>query len=238
MVSGPHSRLSGFMPKGKVIYITATDTGVGKTAAVFVLGVLLKEQGLDVGVMKPVQCSGDDAQFLRRSLTLQDDPKMINPFYAPEPLSPHLAFRRSKIRFDTKRVKDCLKKLRARHDIILVEGAGGLMVPLTKRYYNADLIADLKAKVIIIARPGLGTINHSLLTINEARRRHLTVMGIMFCETKPGKKGVPENTNPQEIKELSGVKVLGTIPYLKPLTKENILRQCRDLNISGILSHR
>jgi dethiobiotin synthetase len=212
------------MPKSKVIFITATDTGVGKTVTAFVLSALLRAQGYDVGIMKPVQCGGKDAQFL----------KAINPFYAPEPLSPHLAFRRSKIKFDKRRVQDCLKKLRSRHDIVLVEGAGGLMVPLTKGYYNADLIEDLKAEVIIVARLGLGTINHSLLTINEVRRRGLTVNGVVFCQTKPGKKGLPESTNPREIEKLSGVKVLGTIPYLKPLNQKNILRQCRNLNISGI----
>ena len=67
-----------------------------------------------------------------------------------------------------------------------MEGAGGLMVPLTNGYYNADLIADLKAQVIIVARLGLGTINHTLLTINEAKRRGLKIKGLIFCQTKPG----------------------------------------------------
>ncbi len=220
------------MPKGKVIFITATDTAVGKTVAAFCLGVLLENQGLDVGVMKPVQCAGEDAQFLKKALGLQDELKVINPFYAPEPLSPHLAFRRSKIKFDKRRVQDGLKKLRSRHDIILVEGAGGLMVPLTNGYYNADLIADLKARVIIVARLGLGTINHTLLTINEAQKRGLKILGLVFCQTKPGKKGLPEITNPQEIEKLSGVKVLGIIPYLKPLNRKNILRRCQNLKLN------
>jgi dethiobiotin synthetase len=219
------------MLKGKIIFITATDTAVGKTVVAFCLGVLLKDQGLDVGVMKPVQCAGTDARFLKKALKLQDELKVINPFYAPEPLSPHLAFRRAKIKFDRQRVQDCLKKICQRHDVVLVEGAGGLMVPLTEKYYNADLIADLKAQVIIVARPGLGTINHTLLTINEAQRRGLTIKGIVFCQTKPERKGLPESTNPQEIEKLSGVKVLGTIPYLKPLNQKNILRRCQNLKL-------
>jgi dethiobiotin synthetase len=219
------------MLENKTIFITATDTGVGKTVAAFCLGVLLKNRGFDVGVMKPVQCAGGDAQFLKKALKLQDELKVINPFYASEPLSPHLAFRRSKIKFDKRRAQDCLKKLRARHDIVLVEGAGGLMVPLTNGYYNADLIADLKAEVIIVARPGLGTINHTLLTIHEAQRRGLTIKGIIFCQTQPVRRGLPENTNPQEIEKLSGVRSLGTIPYLKPLNQKNILCQCQNLKI-------
>ena len=219
------------MPKNKSIFITATDTGVGKTVTAYVLGVLLKAQGLDVGVMKPVQCAGKDAQFLKKALGLQDELKVINPYYAPEPVSPHLAFRRTKIKFDKRRVQDCLKELRARHDIVLVEGAGGLMVPLTKGYYNADLIDDLKAQVIIISRLGLGTINHTLLTINEAQRRKLKIKGLIFCQARPGSKTLPESTNPQEIEKLSGVKVLGIIPYLKPLNQKNILRRCQNLKL-------
>ena len=122
--------------------------------------------------------------------------------------------------------------MRSRHDIVLVEGAGGLMAPLTNSYYNADLIADLKARVIIVARLGLGTINHTLLTINEAQKRGLMIMGLVFCQTKPVRKGLPENTNPQEIEKLSGVKVLGIIPYLKPLNKKNILRRCQNLKLN------
>jgi dethiobiotin synthetase len=181
--------------------------------------------------MKPVQCGGQDAQFLKKVLGLQDELRVINPFYAPEPLSPHLAFRRAKIKFDKQRVQEGLKKICQRHDVVLVEGAGGLMVPLTEKYYNADLIADLKAQVIIVARLGLGTINHTLLTINEAQKRGLKILGLVFCQTKPGKKGLPESTNPQEIERLSGVKVLGIIPYLKPLNRKNILRRCQNLKL-------
>jgi dethiobiotin synthetase len=219
------------MLRNNLIFITATDTGVGKTMAVYVLGVLLKARGFDVGVMKPVQCAGEDARFLKKVLALPEDLKEINPFYAPEPLSPHLAFRRAGIRFDKRRLQNCLKKLRACHDMVLLEGAGGLMVPLTNSYYIADLIADLKAEMIIVARLGIGTINHTLLTINEAKRRGLKIKGIIFCQTKPMPPGLPESTNPVEIEKLSGVKTLGIIPYLKSLNKENILRLCQNFKL-------
>lgn len=220
------------MPRNEAIFVTATDTGVGKTIATLCLGTLLEAQGYDVGIMKPVQCAGQDAQFLKKALGLKDDLKCINPFYAPEALSPHLAFRRAKMNFDKRQVQNCLRKLYERHDIVLIEGAGGLMVPLASSYYNADLIADLKAPMIIVARLGLGTINHTLLTINEAKRRGLVIKGLIFCQTKPGTKNLPQSTNPREIAKLSGVQVLGIIPYLKPLNKKNILRQCRNLKLN------
>ncbi|MDE2222164.1 MAG: dethiobiotin synthase [Candidatus Omnitrophica bacterium] len=220
------------MRKSKVFFITATDTGVGKTITTLVLGLWLRRRGCKVGVMKPVQCAGSDARFLKMALGLDDDLRVINPYYAPEPLSPHLAFRRAGMKFEKQRVQDCFKKLCARYETVLVEGAGGLMVPITETYTNADLIADLKAQVIIVSRLGLGTINHTLLTINELKRRRLKILGLVFCQTKPSKKGVPESTNPQEIARLSGVKVLGIVPYLKPLNQSNILKQCRKLKFN------
>ena len=217
--------------ESKTIFVTATDTGVGKTITTALLAAIFKAQGVTVGVMKPVQCAGHDAAFLKRVLALEDRLALINPCYAPEPLSPHLALRRAKIKFDRRQVLDGLKELQARYDIVLVEGAGGLMVPLSDGYYNADLIADMQAQVIIVARPGLGTINHTLLTVNEAKRHGLKIKGLVFCHTRPGKKSLPERTNPQEIEKLSGVKVLGIIPYLKTLTRQNIHRQCQQLKL-------
>ena len=219
------------MPKNKAIFITATDTGVGKTVTAFVLGALWQARGTDIGVMKPVQCAGKDAQYLKKNLGLEDELRVINPLYAPEPLSPHLAFRRSKVKFDKGRIKDCLNKLCQQHEMVLVEGAGGLMAPLANGYYNADLISDLNVPAIIVSRLGLGTINHTLLTINETKRRGIKILGLVFCQTKPGLLGLPEKTNAEEIRILSGVKVLGVIPFLKPLNQKNILQQCQNLKL-------
>jgi dethiobiotin synthetase len=208
------------------IFITATDTHVGKTVTTAVLGTLLQTQGIDVGIMKPVQCGGDDAKFLKKLLNLSDEMDLINPIYAPEPLSPHLALKRAKKTFDLKKVKAAMSQLQKNHDQMLIEGAGGLMVPLKDGYYNADLIRDLKAEIIIVARLGLGTINHTLLTINQAKAYKLSIRGIIFSDVTSGIKSLPERTNPDEIAKLSGVPVLGTIPYLKPITRDNIILRC------------
>jgi dethiobiotin synthetase len=220
------------MPRNNTpIFITATDTHVGKTVTTGVLGLLLQQQGINVGVMKPVQCAGNDAQFLKTLLNINDDLSLINPVFAPEPLSPHQALRRAHKKFELKKVAQALNKLQKVHEQILIEGAGGLMVPLKDGYYNADLIRDLKAHVVIVSRLGLGTINHTLLTINQAKAYGLTIKGIIFCDTNSGAKSLPERTNSQEIARLSKIKVLGTIPYLKPLTRQNILRRCKHLDL-------
>ena len=216
----------------KRIFITATDTGVGKTVATCVLGLLLQSKQVNVGVFKPVQCGGNDAKFLKKTLGLKEDLSLINPTYAPESLSPHLALKRSRNRFDLKKVKEPLKGLEKIHDVILIEGAGGLMVPLTEDYFNVDLIRDLHAEVIIVARLGLGTINHTLLTINQAKAYGLKIKGVIFSDIKSGSKTLPERSNPGEIEKLSKVKVLGIIPFLKPLTKGNILRRCRTIALN------
>ncbi len=210
----------------KGIFITATDTGVGKTIATLVLATLLKAKGFDVGIMKPVQCGGKDAHFLKTSLNLSDPDDLINPFYAPEPLSPHLAFRRAKITIDQHKIIDAYQELQKRHDIVLVEGAGGLMVPIREDYLVSDLISDLDLEAVIVSRLGLGTINHSLLTIHQMKNLGIKIRGIIFSTLNSKKPGLPEQTNPDVIKKISGVDVLGIIPYFKKTSSQEIMRTC------------
>ncbi|MBI5149992.1 MAG: adenosylmethionine--8-amino-7-oxononanoate transaminase [Candidatus Omnitrophica bacterium] len=210
----------------KGIFITATDTGVGKTIATLVLATLLREQGHDVGVMKPVQCGGVDAVFLKKSLQISDPLAEINPCFAREPLSPHLAFKREKREIDVKKILAAYGRLKQKHDIVLVEGAGGLMVPLRDDYFVADLARDMDLELIIVARLGLGTINHTLLTIEQARGQGLQVRGVLFSEAYNRKRGIPEKTNPDIIRRLGNVPVLGTIPWLKSLRRQEIVRRC------------
>jgi len=220
------------MRKQAPIYITATDTGVGKTVTTAVLGALLLQAGRTVGVLKPVQCAGDDAKRLKEILDLADDLSVINPIFAKEPLSPHLALKRAGKKFEAAKIKKALSLLQSQYDQVLIEGAGGLMVPLTDKYYNADLIRDLNAEVIIVSRLGLGTINHTLLTIEQAKAKGLTIRGIIFSQAKKGRLSIAEQTNPAEIQRLSGVRVIGIIPYLTNVSKQHILRQCKHLKLS------
>ena len=210
----------------KDIFITGTDTGVGKTVTTLVLATLLQDQGCNVGVMKPVQCGGDDAAFLKKSLQLSDQLAEINPCFAREPLSPHLAFQREKRKIDVEKIFAAYGRLKQKHDILLVEGAGGLMVPLRDDYFVADLVRDLDLELVIVARLGLGTINHTLLTIEQARSQGIAVRGVLFSEASPCKHGIPERTNPQAVRTLGNVEVLGAIPYLKSFRRQDIVRRC------------
>ncbi|NLE64453.1 MAG: adenosylmethionine--8-amino-7-oxononanoate transaminase [Elusimicrobia bacterium] len=207
--------------KSRVFFLAGTDTGVGKTMAVLALASLLREKGASVGVFKPVQSGVGDAEFLKRHLGLEDDLREINPYFAPEPLSPHLAFRRQGVRVRIPRIKKALDVIRSRYDIVLVEGAGGLLVPIVGNYLMADLARDIDADLVLVSRLGLGTINHSLLTVNEARRRGLRVAGVLFSDAG-GKRGLSEKTNPRAVRELSGVAVLGTVPHLTRFDERSV----------------
>ena len=221
----------------KGIFITGTDTNIGKTIATLVLGVLAQEKGIDIGVMKPVQCAGNDDRFLKRSLGIKDPIEKINPYLAKEPLSPHLAFARQKEIININRIKRVYDQLSAQHDLVLVEGAGGLMVPLKNDYLVADLIKDLDLDVIIVARLGLGTINHTLLTIRQVQEMGLNIRGVVVNQCEKGKEGTPEQTNPDGIKKYGNVPILGTIPYLQNFQRETIKAVCTSkINIQQAFS--
>lgn len=222
---------TGDAKQKQAIFITGTDTGVGKTVAACVLGTLLKKKGVDVGVMKPVQCAGEDAEFLSRALGVQDGKQDVNPYFAKEALSPHLAFNRQKIKINKERIVRIFHRLRERHDLLIVEGAGGLMVPLYDNYFMADLIRDMGIDLVIVSRLGSGTINHTMLTIRQAQDMGIKVKGIVFNQPDERAAGVSEKTNPHSISRLSRVPVLGTIPHLKDIRQQNradeIIRKCR-----------
>lgn len=211
----------------RAIFITGTDTGVGKTITTFVLATLLQERGLKVGVMKPFQCAGSDAIDLKKDLGLDDAIRTINPYFAKEPLSPHIAFRRQKTKISIEHVRDGLARLQEKYDIVLVEGAGGLLAPIKEHYLMADLARDLNLDIVIVARLGLGTINHTLLTIEQARSCGLSVRGVVFNEPALARKGAPEKTNPSAVRQYGCADILGTIPYLKDRSRQNVIKHLK-----------
>lgn len=213
--------------EGYGLFITGTDTGVGKTFVTYALGTLLKHQGKDIGVLKPIQCGGNDARFLKQSLHLRESLEEMNPYFFKEAVSPHLAFPRHKLRMDVERIRQLFQQMQKRHEIVLVEGAGGLCVPIQEDYGMVDLMRDLNLPILIVSRLGLGTINHTLLTIHYARARGLTILGVVFHETRPVPHGLPEKTNPDTIAKLGSVPLLGTVPFLKNFQRKDVIQRCQ-----------
>jgi dethiobiotin synthetase len=214
------------MPSCQALFVTGTDTGVGKTFVTCGLAAALREAGLDVGVMKPVatgcRCGtvsglrelfSDDAVSLLRASQSGDPLDLVTPFaYAP-PVSPDQAARLAKRPIRLPAIVSAHRALSARHDLMLVEGVGGLLVPLGPRLVAADVAARLGLPVLIVARAGLGTLNHTLLTLEAARRRGLKVAGVVLNRAGPGRAGLPERLNPGTLRREAGVPVFGPLSY-------------------------
>lgn len=208
----------------KSIFITGTDTGVGKTFVTAGIAASLLKRNITVGIMKPVASGAiiehnrlvsKDAAFYKQIFNLKDDNDLINPYCFEAQLSPGVAARQNGVTVDFEIIKEKYYKLAKQYDILLVEGAGGLLSPLTEKFAtNADLAEALGVPIIIVSRPTLGTINHSILTIEYAQKiKKIPVFGIIFNYENKGDNEIAEKTNPEVIKEMSSVKILGIIPH-------------------------
>src|SRR5687768_2046121 len=207
---------------GKGVFITGTDTGVGKTFFACKLAALLRKSGYRVGVMKPAEsgCAErqgrlypEDAILLKEASASQDPLEKICPYQLREPLAPSVAAQRQGITLEVDRLMDVYDEISSGHDITLVEGAGGLMVPLLPSYTYADLARVLKLPVIVIAANRLGMINHLLLTLEHARCKGLSVLGYVLnrLESEPS---LPAETNREAVSTLSAVPCAGELPYV------------------------
>ncbi|MFH1730770.1 MAG: dethiobiotin synthase [Planctomycetota bacterium] len=213
----------------RMLFVTATDTEAGKTAVASALAVLLRRRGRDVGVMKPFAsgCSDADGELvsadglcLARAAGAGDPHELICPIRLRHPLAPMAAAELAGQELDLSVVRAAIDRLAASHDCLIVEGIGGIMVPITPHYRVADFAAELKAPVLIVARAGLGTINHSLLTVDAVRSRGLDVAAVLLNSPVESAGGLAEETNRGVIARLSGVPVLGPLPHCRGVSVE------------------
>jgi dethiobiotin synthetase len=208
----------------KGIFITGTDTGVGKTFVAVGLIRALREKGLSVCPLKPVETGcrvrngelipGDTLRLVKAS-GVQEPLGLVNPFRMRSPLAPAVASEIEGIVIDRKRIISSYTRMRRKYDVTVVEGAGGIMVPVTGNYLFLHLMRELNIPVVIVARPGLGTINHTLLTIASAVHEKLNVLGVVINYAVNKRRGLAEKTNPAAIEKLGGVPLLGTVPSLQ-----------------------
>lgn len=199
----------------KIIFVTGTDTGVGKTVVTAALAHCVSRSGAGVSVVKPVQTgtnvqSVTDIEFVYKVLDKGFDYNEHCPYSFSEPLSPKTAAEMQGIRIDPGTLVSKIQAQSERYDIVIVEGAGGLLVPIAEGYLMADLAKDLGSHVVIVTRPGLGTINHTVLTVQAAKSRGLVILGIVISNF-PNTPGLSEKTNPFEIERLTGVPIIGVL---------------------------
>jgi dethiobiotin synthetase len=208
----------------KGIFITGTDTGVGKTFVSVGLLKALKETGLNVCPMKPVETGckvqrgelvPEDTLKLIKAAQVSEPVDLINPYRFRQPLAPAVASELEGAVISREKIISAYKKLSKKYDITIIEGAGGIMVPIRKNYLFLDLIKDLALPIIIVSRPGLGTINHTLLTVEAARNMGIDIIGVIINCLADIRKDASVKTNPQMIEKHSGIPVLGTVSYME-----------------------
>ena len=229
------------------LFITGTDTGVGKTLVVAALASFLKSEGVDVGVMKPIE-SGcprqgeklvpQDALFLSEVTECEDDLELINPCRLEAPLAPSLAAEREGVEVDLGKLAECFQTIKEKHDFILVEGAGGLLVPLRERYLISDLIQLFQLPLLIVAASRLGAINHTLLTVRCAQSLKIEVVGVILNNLEE-EGDLASQSNSFLLQQLLDVPLLCVIPFIprvSELKKEELADLIREkINLSALV---
>lgn len=201
--------------------VTGTDTEVGKTVVAAGLAAVLRERGRDVGVMKPIASGcvrrreglvSEDAEFLSEAADAAETLEEICPVRLAEPLAPTVAAARAGTEIGLAPIWRAWRRLRAAHDVMLVEGIGGILCPVTPEKLLADVLPEFALPLLIVARSGLGTINHTMLTVEAARARGLAIAGIIINRYNADALGLAEMTNPDEIQRVTGENVLALVP--------------------------
>ncbi|MEN2994122.1 MAG: dethiobiotin synthase [Thermodesulfovibrio sp.] len=234
-------------------FITGTDTAVGKTIVTAAILRSFIKKGLKVGAMKAIETGcinkdgillPSDGMLLRDMAEMNDSLELITPIKLENPLSPLVASRIEEIEIDIDKIFKAFETLKKKYDYILVEGVGGLMVPINKEekkksayYFVRDLIKDMGLPVILVIRPTLGTINHTLLTLEALKNKKIPIKGYIINFSEPPKNDIAEKTNPQILKELVDVPCLGILPYLTELSKDKIGETAiKNFDINALIS--
>ena len=220
----------------KGIFITATDTGVGKTIASVTIICALKRAGVMAGAMKPMEtgCSVEngimipsDGTFLRDAAGMADSIDLVTPIRYKLPIAPYTAEIKEGISFKLESVFRAYKQLSGRYEFMVVEGVGGVLVPLTRTasgdiFFVTDLIKDLRLPAVVVTRPQLGTINHTLLTVSRLLDEGIEIKGVIVSNSTPLQGSAAEEMSLEALRELCPVPVIGVLPYLENVSIANI----------------
>ncbi len=224
-------------------FVVGTDTGVGKTTAAGALLAAAAARGLRAGCLKPAESgcerSGSglvpaDAIFLARAAGYEAPVEELCPYRFEAAVAPGVAAEEAGQEIDLAVIRRALERALARKpELLLVEGAGGLLVPFGGGRLLADVAVALGLPLLVVGRAGLGTINHTLLTVESAVRRGLRVSGVLLCETEPEPASFVAS-NVREIEAAIEVPVLGVVPFLEEMSVERLARageECGALDV-------
>lgn len=204
------------------LFITGTDTGCGKTVVTASLAKALVSRGIDVGVAKPfasglnpdVPDENTDIRFLQKAAGLNEPLDLVCPVRLRLPLAPANAAPLEGKRLDVATVAETICHYLGQHEVTLVEGIGGAAVPIKENYLVSDFAKDLGLPVLIVARSALGTINHTLLTVEHLRSKDVSIFGVVFNRTFGGALDLAEEVGPPLAARLAGVRNFGIVPFV------------------------
>jgi dethiobiotin synthetase len=212
------------------LFITGTDTDVGKTYVAAGLAVVLRKMKIDVGVMKPfaagtAQKTGfrsEDVEILANAAQVNDPEILLNPQFFQIAASPYTALKNLKIKPNIKLILNQFKKLSTLHSMILVEGMGGIMTPILQDYYVTNLIKDMKLSTIIVTRTKVGTVNHTVMTCKMCEKYKIPVKGIVINNFDTNGYNVKELK--RDLEKLTNMPVLGSIPFIDDMGDTSLYR--------------
>ena len=210
----------------KSIFITGTDTDVGKTCVTASIARLLRDEGVNVGVMKPFASGidtnsdgiSDDVRMLIEYSGVSDSQKLVNPYFFEIPSSPFDAAKQLNIEIELSLIYDSFKKLSSEHDLVLVEGIGGVLTPILNRFFLVDLIRKLNLETLIVANSKTGTVNHTLLTYDACTRMNIPINGFVINQIT--NEGYSLDNLKKQIEQLTSKPVLAEINRIEDFSFE------------------
>lgn len=229
------------------LFITGTDTGVGKTIIAGAIIAAMHSRGIKTGAMKPIETGcistgkslhPSDGAFLKDMAQMDEPLNQVTPLCFGPPLAPLVASEIEGRTIDLQKIRKHFRMLTDKYEAVIVEGIGGLLVPIKRDYLVLDLVRELELPLVVVARPSLGTINHTLLTVNYAIKEGLRIAGIIINFSRFPEGNIAENTNPQAIQQLTDIPFIGVFPFLKDLERENLERAAaKHLNLDLLLRY-
>ncbi len=215
-------KLNMGLPRANGVFITGTDTGVGKTLISGGIAKVLADDGVQVGCFKPIATGcfeeagrlvSSDAKFLAKYSNAGLDYETINPIRYRVPAAPLVSAQAEGVDLDLTKIFEPYKEIISKSNFVVVEGIGGVRVPLSVDFDVLDLMKEFALPVIVVTRPNLGTLNHTLLTIDAVRDSGLELAGVIISGYNPKTRDIAEKTVEQTIISCGNIDVMATVPY-------------------------
>ena len=227
----------------KIFFITGIDTNIGKTFVSLLLLLAFKQRGLNTGYMKPVETGVKinedssknylDGVYVKKYGSLSEEPDIITPYTFRSPLSPYAALKQEGGDLCIKEILFKFYDLNKAYDYMLVEGAGGMLVPLKKKHFMIDIAKYIDAGIILVTKAGLGMINQTLLNIEYAKSRDIGISGIIINNVL-NENDESVSSNKEILGEFTDVPIIGDIPYLPGKKRSENINMLNDLALKYI----